>query len=319
MDRPEGLPEPGLHENVPFEDYLTWPAASNSGLGIILGKSPAHYKHDRDADPEESEDTDAQLIGKATHAVVLEPELFGERYRAAGQCSFVTGKNEPCQSQGKYLLTDGRSACGTHVKQVGPSKIMDDLVVLKPNQAKVVNGCSNAVQLHPAASEILRSEGPTEVSLVWDEVVEVDGEEMVVWCKARLDKLAWEFEAIADWKTAQDASKLAFERAIWNFGYHRQGAFYLRGAAVIGIPIQHYVIVAQEKSPPYAVAVYRLSIGALGMGEEYIDAGLKIYARCVERDEWPGYSDGAEDVHLPSWAWRRGDDELYELDPTRGP
>ena len=312
MKRPEGLPEPGLHEDVPFRDYLAWPAANNSGLGIIVNRSPAHYKLDRDK-AEDGPGTPAQLLGKAVHALVLEPEMFGERYRAAGLCSFVTGKNEQCRSQGAFLLHDGRSACGTHVKGVAASKVIADVQVLKLDQMKIANGCSQAVWRHPAASELLRSEGPTEVSMTWQD--EATG----AWCKARIDKLSWEHTTIVDYKTALDASKLVFERAIWNFGYHRQGAFYLRGAAALGVPIEHYAIIAQEKEEPYAVAVYRLSVGPLSMGDEYIDAVLPIYERCARDDEWPGYPDEAQDIHLPTWAWKRGDDELYELDPTRGP
>ena len=87
----------------------------------------------------------------------------------------------------------------------------------------------------------------------------------------------------------------------------------------LGVAIEHYAIIAQEKSEPYAVAVYRLSVGPLSMGDEYIDAVLPIYAKCVETDEWPGYPDEAQEIHLPPWAWKRGDDELQELNPERGP
>ena len=311
MKKPDGLPEPGLYEDVPFKDYLPWPAASNSGLGILVNKSPAHYKRDRDKE-DEGPGTPAKILGKATHAVVLEPGIFGEQYRAASMCGFKTGKDDPCKSQGKFLLKDGRSACGTHVKQVDESEVLEDIIVIKPEDVEIVNGCSNAVWEHPAASELLRSRGPTEVSIVWQD--DLTG----AWCKGRIDKLSEEHATIVDYKTTLDASKLVFERSIWNFGYHRQGAFYLRGMQALGVAIEHYAIIAQEKSEPYAVAVYRLSVGPLSMGDEYIDAVLPIYAKCVKTDEWPGYPDEAQEIHLPPWAWKRGDDELQELNPERG-
>ena len=307
-DRPDGLPEPGLYENIPFAEYLTWEAASNSGLGV-LRRSPLHYKYDRENG--EDSDTPAKKQGRAIHAIVLEPEMYGERYRAAGRCSSVTAKNEPCASQGRYLLIDGRSACGTHVKQFSASSLMTDVEVLTLKDAEEVNGCSNAVWQHPGAAELLGSDGPTEVSGVWQD--EATG----AWCKMRLDKLSKPHRAVVDYKTTMDASPLTFERSIWNYGYHRQGAFYLRGTRALEVEIEHYAIVAQEKPPPYAVAVYRLGAGALSMGDDYIDALLQIYVSCMERDEWAGYSDEVQDIHLPDWAWKAGDDELYELDPTR--
>ena len=307
MDRPEGLPEPGLYADVPFRDYLAWPAASNSGLGIILKRTPSHYKEDREGRGKPQ--TDAKLIGKATHALVLEPSMFGENYRAAGICNFVTEENKPCQSQGKFLLYDGRSACGTHVKQVKPSKVMRDVQVLTLKQAKVVNGGSEAVQRHQSANELLTSEGPTEVAIVWRDPV------TGVWCKGRLDKLSLEFSSIVDYKTAEDASDEPFQRSVYKYGYHRQGAFYLRATDSLGLGINEYVLIAQEKSPPYAVATYGYprTGGTMQAGDDYIEPLLRIYARCGESGEWPGYSERVEEGHLPHYAWAQMDEELERL------
>ena len=118
---------------------------------------------------------------------------------------------------------------------------MDHIIIMKLDEAKMVNGMSNAVWQHPAASELLKSEGPTEVSMVWED------EGTGAWCKGRIDKLSFEHATIVDYKTTLDASKLVFERSIWNFGYHRQGSFYLRGVQALGVGIEHYAIIAQEK------------------------------------------------------------------------
>ena len=308
MKKPDGLPEPGLYEDVPFKDYLAWPAASNSGLGILVNKSPAHYKRDRDKG-DDGPGTPAQILGKATHAVVLEPEIFGEQYRAASMCGFKTGKDDPCKSQGKFLLKDGRSACGTHVKKVNESEVLEDIIVIKPEDVETVNGCSNAVRLHPAASELLRSRGPTEVAIIWQDPA------TGVWCKGLLDKLSLEFLNVVDYKTTEDASREAFQRSVYTWGYHRQGAFYLRGTDSLGLGINEYVLIAQEKAGPHAVAVYHYprTGGTLQAGDDYIDPLLKIYARCVRDNVWPGYSERVEEGHLPHYAWAQMDEELERL------
>ena len=68
---------------------------------------------------------------------------------------------------------------------------------------------------------------------------------------------------ILDFKTTLDARPSEFERSIFKYGYHRQGAMYLEAAAAHGIPAKHYVIIASEKVPPYGTCIYRLTEGAI--------------------------------------------------------
>jgi hypothetical protein len=83
----------------------------------------------------------------------------------------------------------------------------------------------------------------------------------------------------------------------------------LDGARAVGIPAEHFVIVAVEKEPPYAVAVYRVLDAAIDAGREQIAGLLKTYATCVALDEWPGYAEQVVDVALPAWAWNQIDEE----------
>ena len=71
---------------------------------------------------------------------------------------------------------------------------------------------------------------------------------------------------------------------------------YLDGLAEVGHTARDFVFVVQEKEAPYTVAMYRLSEESIEEARmKYRDA-LKLYAECRDRDEWPGYTDGIEEI-----------------------
>jgi hypothetical protein len=92
-------------------------------------------------------------------------------------------------------------------------------------------GMVGAIAQNEFASQLLNGRGMTEVSLVWDDP------DTDIRCKCRVDKLTRIKSAgetsvtLTDLKTTRDASQ--FEKAIANFAYHRQAAFYADGAAAV--------------------------------------------------------------------------------------
>lgn len=81
---------------------------------------------------------------------------------------------------------------------------------------------------------------------------------------------------IADIKTTTDAGD-KFARDLLYNNYKLQAAMYLSAR-----PLQHYYIIAVEKSEPYNVQVYEL-------GEELLDKGLKQYIELNEKyKQWNG-------------------------------
>lgn len=295
----------GLHTGVSFSDYLGWNAASNSRLSK-LRQSPAHLRSFLNEPPDQ---TTAMLVGKATHAAVLEPDMFGERYVASGRCNFRTKKGSRCSYNGQYLLHTGEWACSTHVKQVSEDEVKDDVVVLTGDQVDMIHLIRKAVWSHKSARALLSAEGQVEVSGFWKDP------EAGVHVKMRPDKLSEPFGACIDLKTTQDASRVTFERRdIYGRGYYRQGGLYVEGLKNLGSPIRHYIIIAVEKEPPYATATYRLTDGALDAGWEHSRALLKLYAKCVEEEDWPGYPDEVQEAALPAYAWAQIDDEIMEIE-----
>lgn len=300
-------PEVGVHPGVLFPDYHSWDAASNSRLSV-LRRSPAHLK----AYMQESVDTAALLLGRACHSAILEPDDFTSRYLLAERCEAVKKTDgKRCSNMG--IVYDGAQGwfCGVH----GSAATGDPRVtILSPVEYERTLKVRDAVHAH-RASKLLPQSGQRELSVVWAD--DATGQ----LCKARLDghSPALAGGVIVDVKTTKDASKRAFERSIHAYGYHRQGAFYIEGAKACGFAAEHFAIVAVEKEPPYAVAIYRLDEGAIAVGLQEVfgvltETGrtgglLARYAECVRKNEWPGYDETVQDVALPPWAFSQSEED----------
>lgn len=278
-------PPPGVYTGVPFETYLTWDAVSQSMLSE-LRRSPAHLKAMLAAP---DDDLDNLRIGRAVHCLTLEGIAeFDKRFGIFP--NDLTRQSKEGKAAWAAIQAEGKTP-------------------LKESEYEATKAMRDALERHTAARTLLASEGPTELSIVW--VDEATG----VTCKARHDKHAHSIGGgvILDVKTTTDASPREFERAIFNFGYHRQGAFYIRAAAALNLPVSHYAILAVEKESPFAVSVYRLNEGALDCGDGEIDVLLRLWAKCQKEDGWPAYPETVQDIALPDWAWAVSDRITQEI------
>jgi len=286
-----------LQPRIPMADYHAWDAASNSRLSHLM-RSPAHLRAYLD---EPFADTPALAFGRAAHTAILEPDEFESRYLLAEQCSATTTKKTRCSKAGTIPLLGGGFVCGIHGNQATEPDTSRE--ILSPEDWRRCAGMRDAVHDHERASAILDGLQHVEVSIQWND------RETGVPCKGRWDGYSEVAGGtIIDLKTTVDARRRSFERSIFDFGYHRQGAMYLEAADAVGIPARHYVIIAQEKMRPYAPMVYRLDAPAIEAGSDQLRVLLRRYAECLKTDTWPGYSTDVQDVGLPSWAW----DQLEE-------
>lgn len=278
-------PTPGVYPGTPLATYHEWDAASNSRLSR-LRRSPAHLLAYMQ---EPQVETEALRIGRATHAAILEPDDFGTRYVSGPE-----GDRRTKAVREQWDEVEARYGCG---------------YVLKPAEYDLCLKLRDSVHVHSRALGMISGPGQAELSMLWEDA------DLGVLCKARWDRYSPEIAggAIVDIKTTRDASAREFERSLFSNGYHRQGAFYLMGAEARKLPARHFVILAVEKEPPYAVAVYRLTEGAIDAGQEQIRPLLAKYAECMAKNDWPGYPDEVQDIAIPDWAWRVVDDEIREV------
>ena len=67
----------------------------------------------------------------------------------------------------------------------------------------------------------------------------------------------------------------------------------------------HFIFIAIEKEPPYAVALYRLKQEAIDLGQKEIALLLPLYKTCSEANSWPSYPQTVTDVGLPTYAYKQ--------------
>jgi hypothetical protein len=221
-------------------------------------------------------------LGEATHAAILEPDLFDVRYA------------EP-----PAYVGDGRSKESKDAKKAWEAA-HPKCVYLKPDDYKAAKGMNLAVRAHAEALRYISGPGMNEVTLTWTD--EETGEP----CKCRPDRLTkvdgWTW--IVDVKTCRSASVYGFSKAIAEYGYHRKAAFYLDAADLVEKLPRRFLFLAVESEPPHCVALYELTEEAIEQGRRENRKALALLAVCKKSKSWPGYPGGINYIDLPRWAMR---------------
>lgn len=270
----------GLHRGIPSEQYHCIDALSSHRLKT-LAQSPAHLRWELD---NPAQPTEAMVTGSALHTAILEPQLFDELYAVAPEC-------------------DRRTTVG---KQIWAEFVRanDGKALLTDTQYARITGMAKSIRAHELASSLIELGSETEVTGIW-----ID-EETGTLCKLRADAYSNLVATVYDVKTTEDASRRSFERSIFNFGYHQQAALYVDGLRKLGLTVEHYTIIAVEKSAPHGVAVYRLLEDTLRLGRELNRGLISLYAACVRTNQWPAYPAAVQDIGIPTWAKRQIEEEV---------
>lgn len=267
---------PGFYRGVPNEVYHARHVglASKSALDHV-NRSSMHYKWWVDGG--EEEETPALAFGSAFHCALLEPDRWCTSYCVVpdfGDCRFKINKAARDEWRRDHA---------------GWTEITFE-------DAKAIDGMVAAVRAHPLAGKMIR-DGEAEITLRWND------EETGLPCKCRADYYVRRLSMAVDFKSAIDARKAAFRKAVSNYGYHRQDGFYRSGFAAIEAPIKHFVFVVVEKAAPHAVAIYTLGANALARGRASVREDLAALGASVKANEWSGYPTSIQELDdLPPWA-----------------
>lgn len=290
--------DPGFYtaEELSNEEYHRGPGVSNSGLKLIGSKTPAHYYAQyRDPNAPERKAGRPQMIGTAIHAAALEPDKFDAEYVVAEEFIARNAK--------------GFKAWASEQRRH----------ILMPAEYGDVIGMRKSLHAHPIAGNLLADAQEFEYSAY------AEDPETGILCRVRLDLLTqsgW----IVDLKKCQDASPEGAAKAIANYGYYHQAAFYLDvwTMATGGDAPMGFAFIFVEEQYPHAVGVYVLSDGHdeagnydplrddIGRGRKEYRRNLSIYAHCERNDYWPGYAPRAVELELPYWQRRKIDEKLED-------
>ena len=290
------ITDPGRYD-LTDEQYHADPVVggslSSTGARLILAETPARFDHVR---RNGGEDRPEFTFGRAAHSVVL----------GAGQPIAVLPY--------KDRRTKAYKAAVKAAEQAGEIPLLED-------DAATVFAMATALDEHPIAGPLLRRPGRAEQSFV------ARDPESGVMCRARVDWMPDVEQGgrpiLVDYKTTASAHPARFSRSAIDYGYHQQGDFYM--SVLRWLYGEDYdpafVLIAQEKTPPYLVAIYTLSSRALEWGRVLNRKARDVVRACTEADHWPGYNTGPVEIDIPAWvdhAYERA--ELAgEYDLTGGP
>ena len=268
---------PGGPYDVDERDYhADRTALSSSGARTLTTSCPARFKWERDNG---RPDTPAMEFGRAYHSMVLGsgPKVVEIKAKTRG-----TKAEDQARADGHIPL------------------------ITKDYERAV--GMAAALYSHPIAGPLFARAGTAE------QVFVAPDPDTGVLCKIRVDWMPRVFGGrplLVDLKTCNDAQPAAFAKSMANYGYHQQGAFYsdvLSWAGADNGQTPRFVLVAQEKEPPYLVMIAEPDDQATAWGRELNRQALFIYRWCTGRDEWPGYEadlpadhGGIARLALPGW------------------
>lgn len=272
------ITEPGVYE-ISDADYHSDPveggSLSSTGARRLLPPScPAKFRWLAD-NPEQH--TNAFDLGKAAHCLLLGAgpglvQIDAENYKTA-----------KAQQQ-----RDDAYAAGA--------------VPVLPKEYIQTVAMVDALRAHPDASALFApGAGRPEQTLVWPD------RRTGIMRRARLDYLPYSVPGarmlVPDFKTCKSAEPSAINKAIYDYGYHMQGDWYTDGVFELGLASSvAFMLIFQEKTPPYVVTVVQLFPDTLLAGHVLNDYAIDEYQRCVTSGRWPGYSDEVVIGRLPVWA-----------------
>lgn len=260
-----------IKRKIPFDQYVLEPGLNQSKLGAIKS-CPALFKYLLD-NPTPS--TPAQDQGQVFHSLILEPDQFNSRY-------FCLPELDRRTTKGKEMYAE--------LIAMHPDKI-----AVKADDFHAAHSMATSVRNNVHANQLLDG-AETELSLDWTD--KATG----VLCKARVDAYNAKLGIVVDIKTTVDASPYGFPKRLWQYGYHRQAAWYLEALQQNGEAAEHFVFIAVEKTQPYLVGIYRLADDTIRLSKAENEKLLRLYAECERTNTWPGYTQGIADISIPDYA-----------------
>lgn len=262
--------------------------ANSTGLKIIDGRSPAHFKYWVEH-PEDEHETPAKTFGKAFHCSVLEPDVFAATYA-------VLPHDAPARPTAAML----------NAKKPSPESLArqdwwhnwnaknGNRIILPAEDYDRAQRMADSVRAHPVAAGLIVG-GHREATLRW-----IDQETGVA-CKARIDNLIPK-EFMVDAKSCIDASPEAFARAAAIYRYDAQAAHYMDGARECREQVDYYIVLAVESEAPYVCVPYYFGPVEEQRGWALRQRAIRKQAECLRTGHWPGYADTLTQLTYPTWA-----------------
>ena len=254
-----------MRKDMSNEAYHFEPAISSSDVKTVSGKSLAHWKG------QERKESVAFDLGTATHAHLLEPE------KSLVRCGPETRRGKERKQAKEYSDKAGA-------------------VLLPEAEYKQSIDMAQSVLQHSVAHHLL-----THSDLIAEASFFVTDPDLDLPLKTRPDGLLVKQGMAIDVKTCVDASPKGFDRAVRNFGYDIQAAFYLHCLNLEGLRIKQFMFICVEKEKPYAVCVHEMSEMYLRHAHNRMMETLYTIKHATDNEEYDTGWDEINTIHLPDW------------------
>lgn len=249
------------------EAYHAHPALGRSGAWTLYKKTPAHFRYG------EKPTTKAQAFGQAVHDAILEPHTFEAKY--------LPGVVDKRTKQGQAFLEIAASQGKVPVKE---EAYLEALRI------------RDAVYRNSLAHRLLQGAMIEQAGFAKDEEYGVE-------LKCKPDIYNPGMKLLADLKSAANAGSWEFGRAAAQFGYHLQEPWYTKvWKDAGGGDVHGFCFIVVEKEAPYLVAVHEMDPEDFEEGMAVMRKTMRLYAECLQADQWPGFPETVQRVTLPNWA-----------------
>lgn len=284
---------PGIHQ-LKMADYLAdpcdLPSLSGGCAHTLLTESPLHawHKHPR-LGAIGSEPSTASDIGTMAHDLLLGGEGKICEIRPEDYRSKPTKDNPEGSIPVGWTNTAIRSA-----RDMARAK---GLVPILSADMASVRAMVAAARKFVEGSKLrdLFLDGAGELT-----VIAQDGQ---TWLRTRPDWLNQTLGVSLSYKTTTGSvAPDKFGRLVDSEGYGFSLMFYERALALVEprAKVRH-IILAQEQRAPYACAFYELSAAKAAIERNQVRRAIALWQRCLESDEWPGYSRDVVSLEPKPW------------------
>lgn len=269
------IDQPGVYD-IPNDFYHSdccdSPSLSHSGARTLVEECAAIYFHGSPLNPNAVAETKREFdFGTAGHLITLEPDQW------SSQIVVVEGKTKDGKPSAGYASQDAKDQRAA-AYAAGKTPLL-------PPEVEQLQEMRKVLMAHPIAGKAFKG-GKAERSYFRRDPA------TGVWVKCRVDYAPDNLAYLVDYKTTTDVNPRAFAKRAYDMGYFSQAGWYLdtvEGAT--GIRPAEFWFVAQMKTAPYLVSVFKLKARAIEWGQMMNRRAIDVFARCLATNEWPGYRD----------------------------
>lgn len=258
-------------------EYHASTALGSSVLRNVLRATPAHALAAM-----EEESNQAQQLGTAIHAAILEPTIFSGLVAIAPDVDKRT-KEGKARWESFLETTDGRTVITAEQGET-LARVMD--------RYKALNLIPRLIESCP----------DREVSVF------AHDKEADFLIKARLDAYDPHTGLVVDVKTTRShASRDDFERAIASggWGYGLQACHYRRVCRLANVPFSDFVFLVIETVAPFGIAAFALDADVIDMYESEVSRGIALWAKASKAKRFDAWPDEVQRIGVPAWERRK--------------